>query len=161
MASNPKMEYQVFLCIFQKNSAMASLGLKEMGKFPWEGREKGLPCWLSQFSKTKLRQPTGQKKIPYLTQRNFPISFQPKVAIAKFIGKMQKKSGIMKSGLDVGMARGIPRPSFLEVPDLFLPLDSSRNRFYHSSGPRGPRQTSSRTSKIGQLKNVLIFFKIT
>ena len=33
MASNPKMEYQVFLCIFQKNSAMATLGLKEMGKF--------------------------------------------------------------------------------------------------------------------------------
>ena len=30
MASNPKMEYQVFLFIFQKNSAMATLGLKEM-----------------------------------------------------------------------------------------------------------------------------------
>ena len=55
MAFNPKMEYQVFLCIFQKNSAMATLGLKEMGKFFWEGREKGLTCWLSQFSKTKLR----------------------------------------------------------------------------------------------------------
>ena len=34
-------------------------------------------------------------------KRNFPISFKPKVAIAKFIGKMQKKElGIMKSGLD-------------------------------------------------------------
>ena len=32
MVSNPKMEYQVFLCIFQMNSAMATLGLKEMGK---------------------------------------------------------------------------------------------------------------------------------
>jgi len=51
MVSIPKMEYQVFLCIFQKNSAMATLGLKETGKFLWEGREKGLPCWLSQFSK--------------------------------------------------------------------------------------------------------------
>ena len=30
---------------------MATLGLKEMGKFFWEGREKGLPCRLSQFSK--------------------------------------------------------------------------------------------------------------
>ena len=40
MASNPKMEYQVFLCIFQKISAMATLGLKEMGKFLWEGRGK-------------------------------------------------------------------------------------------------------------------------
>ena len=33
MASTPKMEYQVFDCIFQKNSAMATSGLKEMGKF--------------------------------------------------------------------------------------------------------------------------------
>ena len=59
MAFTPKMEYQVFLCIFQKNSAMATLGLKEMGKFLWEGMEKGLPCWLSQFSFAKLRQLTG------------------------------------------------------------------------------------------------------
>ena len=51
MASTLKMEYQVFFCIFQKNSAMATLGLKEIGKFLWEGREKGLPTsWLSQFS---------------------------------------------------------------------------------------------------------------
>ena len=41
MASDPKMEYQVFLCIFQENSAMATLGFKEMGKFLWEGRENG------------------------------------------------------------------------------------------------------------------------
>ena len=51
---------------------MATLGLKEMGKFLWEGREKVLPCWLSQFSK-----------------RSFPISFKPKVAIDKFVWKMQ------------------------------------------------------------------------
>ena len=44
------------------------------------------------------------------------------------------------------MARGIPRPSFLGVPDLFSLLNSPRNRFYHSSDPwflakipRGPR----------------------
>jgi hypothetical protein len=60
MASNPKMEYQAFLCIFQQNSAMATLGLKEMGKFLWE---------LGKL-------------------------------FSKFIEKMQKKSGIMKSGLD-------------------------------------------------------------
>ena len=47
MASTPKLEYQVLLCIFQKKSAMATLGLKEMGSFFGEGREKGLPCWLS------------------------------------------------------------------------------------------------------------------
>ena len=46
---------------------MATLGLKEMGKFLWEGREKVLPSWLSQFS------------------------FKPKVAIVKFVWKMQKK----------------------------------------------------------------------
>ena len=33
IASNPKLKYQVFLCILQKNPAMATLGLKEMGKF--------------------------------------------------------------------------------------------------------------------------------
>ena len=33
MVSNAKIEYQVFLCIFQKNSAVATLGLEEMGKF--------------------------------------------------------------------------------------------------------------------------------
>ena len=55
------------------NFAMATLGLKEMGKFLWEGKEKGLPCGLSQFSKTKLRQPKKENA---------------------------KKSGIMKSGLD-------------------------------------------------------------
>ena len=49
-----------FFCIFQTNLAMAILGLKEMGKFLWEGRKKVLPCWLSQFSFAKLRQPTGQ-----------------------------------------------------------------------------------------------------
>ena len=70
MASDPKMEYHVFLCIFQKNSAMATLGLKEMGKFLWEVRGKGLPCWLSQFSKTKLRQPTMQTFFP-----TFPKEF--------------------------------------------------------------------------------------
>jgi len=53
MLSNPKMEYQVFICIFQTNFAIATLGLKEMGKFLWEGREKSLPSWLSQFSFAK------------------------------------------------------------------------------------------------------------
>ena len=52
------------------------------GKIPLGVREKGLPCWLSQFSNST------------------ETAFKPKVAIAKFIGKMQKKSGIMKSGLD-------------------------------------------------------------
>ena len=48
---------------------MATLGLKEMGKFLWEGREKVLPCRLSPFSFANLIN----------------------VAIAKFIGKCKKK----------------------------------------------------------------------
>ena len=49
MAYTPKMEYQIFLFIFQKNSDVATFGLKEIGKFLWEGREKGPHCWLSQI----------------------------------------------------------------------------------------------------------------
>ena len=86
MVCTPKMEYQVFLCIFQKNLDMATLGLEEMGKFLWEDRKKGR---LSQFSKTKLRWPAGQTFFPTF-KWNFSILFKPKVAIAKFIGKMQK-----------------------------------------------------------------------
>ena len=52
----------------------------------------------------------------------------------------------------LGMARGIPRPLFLEVLDLFSLLDSPRNRFYHSSDPRGPRQNFSWTSKDKRMK---------
>ena len=37
-ASNPKIEYQVFSCIFHESLAMATLGLKEMGKFLWKGK---------------------------------------------------------------------------------------------------------------------------
>ena len=53
MASNPLFIIPDFFCIFQTNLAMATLGLKEMGKFLWEGREKSLPSWLSQFSFAK------------------------------------------------------------------------------------------------------------
>ena len=42
------------------NFAMATLGLKEMGEFRLEGREKSLSSWLSQSCKTKLKQLTGQ-----------------------------------------------------------------------------------------------------
>ena len=33
MGSNPKMNYQIFFCIFKKKAAMTTFGLKEMGKF--------------------------------------------------------------------------------------------------------------------------------
>jgi hypothetical protein len=60
---------------------MATLGFKEMGKFLWEGREKILPSWLSQFSFAKLRQPAGQ-------------------AIAEFFWKMQRKTWYFILGFD-------------------------------------------------------------
>jgi hypothetical protein len=58
---------------------MATLGLKETGKFLLEGREKVSPvgCQLG-------------KHFSLPSQGSFPISFKPKVAIAKFIEKMQK-----------------------------------------------------------------------
>jgi hypothetical protein len=67
VASNPEMEYQVILFIFQKNSAMATLGLK-LNRDSQLGRTFSLP-----------------------SQKNFPISFKLKVAIARFAWKMQKK----------------------------------------------------------------------
>jgi hypothetical protein len=45
---------------------------------------KAIYLRLSQFSFAKLRQPTGQTFF-LNSQRNFPISFKPKVAIAKFV----------------------------------------------------------------------------
>ena len=37
MASNPLFMISDFFCIFQTNLAMATLGLKEMEKFLWQG----------------------------------------------------------------------------------------------------------------------------
>ena len=42
MVSKPLFMIPKIFCIFLTNLAMATLGLKEMGKFLWEGREKGL-----------------------------------------------------------------------------------------------------------------------
>ena len=47
MASNPLFIIIDFFCVFPMNFAMATLGLKEMGKFLREGWEKSLPSWLS------------------------------------------------------------------------------------------------------------------
>ncbi len=40
MEYNSKMEKKVFLYNFQKKIAIDTLGLKEMGKFLWEGGKK-------------------------------------------------------------------------------------------------------------------------
>ena len=54
MASYPLFIISDFFCIFQMNFAMATLGLKEMGKNSFGKLRKSLPSW------PKLRQPTGQ-----------------------------------------------------------------------------------------------------
>jgi hypothetical protein len=69
MASNPLFIIPDFFCIFPMNFAMATFGLKEMGKFLWEGREKSLPNWLSITNMADL--------FPYLPKIIFPISFKP------------------------------------------------------------------------------------
>ena len=68
---------------------MATLGMKE----------KVCPVGCLSVAKLNWDSQLG-KYFSLPSQRNFRISFKPKVAITNFIGKMQKKSGIMKSGLD-------------------------------------------------------------
>ena len=67
MASNPKKEYQVFLCIFQKKSAMA-------------------------ISKTKTTNRADF--FPYLPKGIFPFTsnLRQPLAIADFFWKMQRKT---------------------------------------------------------------------
>jgi hypothetical protein len=69
-----------------------------MGKFLWEGREKSLPSWLSQFSFDFDSQQGRPFSLP--SQRIFPISFKPKVAIAELFWKMQRKIWYSILGLD-------------------------------------------------------------
>ena len=119
MASNPKMDYQVFLFIFQKNSAMATLDLKEMGKFLLEGREK--VCPFGCFNLAKLNWDSQQgRPFSLPSQRNFPIIFKSKVAIAEFFWKCKEKPGIPFWGLT-------PCP----FPSLQKPVVKSLNYFFH------------------------------
>jgi len=95
MVSNPKMEYQVLLCIFQKKSATATLCLKEMGNSFGKVGKKVCPTIC--FSLAKLNRDIHLGELFSLPpQRYFPISFKPKVSIAKFIGKIQKSLVLWK-----------------------------------------------------------------
>ena len=68
MASNPLFIIPDFFCNFPMNFAMATLGLKKNAK---------------------------KNLVFHFGVGNFPISFKPKVAIAKFVWKMQKKSLVL------------------------------------------------------------------
>ena len=108
MASNPEMEYQVFSLHFPKE-----LGYGLLNWDSQQGRPFSLP-----------------------SKRNFPIFFKPKLVIAKFIGKMKKKSGIVKSGLDA-------MPLFLLynlLSDIFLLAHRVKNHLfsYHLQRPLQP-----------------------
>ena len=59
------------------NFAMATLGLKEMGKFLWESREKGLPFWLSQFSSLVHIMKSGLDAIPLFLLDDLLTQFFP------------------------------------------------------------------------------------
>ena len=78
---------------------MATLGLKEMRKFLWEGSEEGRPVGCLSLAKLNRNSELG-KFFSLPSQSSFPISFKPKVAMAKFIGKMQKKIWYSVSGLE-------------------------------------------------------------
>ena len=56
MTYNPRLMVPDFFCIFPMNFAMATLGLKEMGKFLWEGKEKSLPYWLHSMATVNLNK---------------------------------------------------------------------------------------------------------
>ena len=60
---------------------MATLGLKEMGKFLWEGREKVLPSWLSQFSFPKVYLENAKKVCYYEKWVGRHASFPPRQSV--------------------------------------------------------------------------------
>ena len=92
MASNPKMKYLPgFSFHFRKELSFGYLRLEGNGKnsFGKVGRKVSPDGCLSL---AKLNWDSQLDKFFSLpSQRNFPISFKPKVDIAKFIGKMQKQ----------------------------------------------------------------------
>ena len=63
---------------------MATLGLKEMGKFIWEGREKSHPSWLSQFSFAKTFGKCKKKKLVFHFGGGSHASF-PQKPVVKYV----------------------------------------------------------------------------
>ena len=98
MASTPLFIISDFFCILPMNFAMATLGLKEMGKLLWVGKKV---CPVGCLSLVLLNR-GSQQGSPFSlhSQRNFPISFKPKVATAEFFWKMQRKTWYSILGLD-------------------------------------------------------------
>ena len=137
------------------NIAMATLGLKEIGKF----LSGSLPSWLSQFTFNKLRQPTGQTFFPTFSKK-FPIFFKPKVAIAEFFWKMQEKPGTysilgmdamplsLKKLLLKNNFTGTPQNSSLPYP-IINPTQTSAWAGVSTSGSAGSTLGSTSGSNAG------------
>ena len=87
---------------------MATLGLKETGKFLWEDNEKSLPNWLSQFSFAKMRQPTGQTFFP-----TFPTEF------SHFLLENAKENLVFHFG--VGCHASFPQKPVVKLQNLVRP----------------------------------------
>jgi hypothetical protein len=86
MASNPLFIIPDFFFIFPMNFAMATLGLKEFRK---------------KFAQLAVSDSQQSRPFSLLSERNFPISFKPKVAIVEFFWKMQRKTWYSILGVDV------------------------------------------------------------
>ena len=72
------------------NFYMATLDLKEMVKFLWEGREKGLPCWLSQFSHSKVHWENAKKNLVHIMKSG--LDAMPLFLLDDLLSKGQKNS---------------------------------------------------------------------
>ena len=100
MASNPLFTIPDFCLHFPNELCYGYLRFEENWKIPF-GRQGKKVCPVGCLCLAKLNWDKQLGKLfslPY--QRNFTISFKPKVAIASSFGKCKKKSGIMKIGLD-------------------------------------------------------------
>ena len=110
-----------------RSAVIDKIGLKEMGTFRWEGRGKGLPCWLSQFSFAK-----HGRLFSLPSQRNFLISFKPIVAITKFIWELQKKVSYYEKWVGHHASFPLRRSVWAEQPATYCKVPSSNTSCFEA-----------------------------
>ena len=134
MVSNPIFRTSDFFCIFKMNLAMATLDLKEMGKFLWEGRKKVLPCWLSQFSFAKLSWVLLEN-----TKRNLVFhfgggryaSFPQKPVVKVFFAKYRTSIKDLLSCVDFRMEGDFVSFVFYKTSQIFYRVYEKCMHTYH------------------------------
>ena len=115
------------------NFAMATLALKEMGNFLWEGWEKSLPSWLF----AKLRQPTGH------TLKEFSLFLQ--TYLSWVLLENAKKNLVLHFG-------GERHASFLQTPVVKwhnFPCSHYTKNLYSSGSPSPSRSSVASRSGSG------------